>query len=419
MKYRKTLKIVFLACIITTMLLISTISASAASARDAVDGVVVVVDIEGGGYGTGFAIGETGKKVEYIVTNYHVVQYAYENHTQIQVVFSAASNDIVQAEVYSVNQKKDLAIVKLPEPTDKRTALALCPRKKVDIDGDFTALGFPGASMQEDFLKFDKSSITITSAKIAKESRIAETECYLIDGKISEGNSGGPLVNAQGQVVGINSFYILSQNGEGSAVIQDNYAIKVDELLKMIDRNDIAIMVVGEITMLTWVYIIAAIVAVAIIAVVIVLMIKKKTAPAAVPPAVQPVPQPVPEPVSEPVQQYPQAHVPAHTAPVLTVSICGLKGHFAGRQFDLSDKIIIGRDSNKCKIAFPLDAPGISGIHCEIYVSSQDVFLKDLNSSYGTFLAEGNKLVPNTATRVSKGTVFYVGSEENTFEIRM
>ena len=87
------------------------------------------------GMGTGFAIGNPGEPVEYIVTNGHVVQMAYEYPRidpsisgKVQVYYSAAENDYVQAQVvyYSSPSEKDIAILKLPSPTDKRESLSNC-----------------------------------------------------------------------------------------------------------------------------------------------------------------------------------------------------------------------------------------------------------------------------------------------------
>ena len=94
------------------------------------------------GWGTGWAIGKPGKPVEYIVTNGHVVEQAYtypQLYTnvqgQIQVVFNAAENDFVIPEVvyYSAPQEKDIAILRLPTPTEKRIPLQLRPSDTVDI----------------------------------------------------------------------------------------------------------------------------------------------------------------------------------------------------------------------------------------------------------------------------------------------
>ena len=67
------------AALFLTFLLLTVLAApcfAAGSARDAADGVVLVSTDYG--RGSGFAIGKTGKPVQYIVTNYHVIRDVYE-----------------------------------------------------------------------------------------------------------------------------------------------------------------------------------------------------------------------------------------------------------------------------------------------------------------------------------------------------
>ncbi len=110
-----------------------------------------------GAMGTGFAIGKPGEPVEYIVTNGHVVEYGYMgpktyqgevSSAGVQVYFSAAENDYVTAEVvyYSSFDDKDIAIIKLPSPTDKRDALAIKDADTVEIGDTAFALGYPGVA---------------------------------------------------------------------------------------------------------------------------------------------------------------------------------------------------------------------------------------------------------------------------------
>jgi len=406
MKNKKVFKVF---CYITFIFVISlsTFTAvSAATARDAADSVVIIGAVSGdgqnGGTGTGFALGEPGKKIEYIATNYHVIAPAYENNGTVTVCFSLAANKTVKAEVYWKNAQKDLAILKLPEPTDERKALVICPTDKINIDDTFTALGYPAASSFNDFTKLDKTDIVITKGGISKKSRINETDCYLIDIQISEGNSGGPVVNSKGEVVGISQSYIKSQAGENHAVFVNSYAIVINELLANIDRKVIPVTIAGEITTLTWLYIgCGAVGVIIVIVLLIVIMRRKKSTVDSIPIILDNI---------QPQQPQPSG---------LNAYIRGLSGNFVNQTFDIQDKLVIGRDNNKCTVAYPLDAPGISGTHCELISDESGVSLRDLGSSYGTFLSNGTKLNPNQPVKLGNGSIFYLASEENTFEIRM
>ena len=181
-------------------------TAKAASPTEAKDSVVCigVGDAYGNliGWGTGFAVGEPGEPIQYIVTNAHVAEPTDEDGNYIPcsltVYFSAAANRSMMAEVYWCDQTADLAILKLPEETTEREALVLCPMEDVDMDDEFAALGYPATSMASDFVKFDTTDISITRGGISKQVRVSGRDCYLLDIQISQGNSGGPLVNSEG-----------------------------------------------------------------------------------------------------------------------------------------------------------------------------------------------------------------------------
>lgn len=74
-----------------------------------------------------------------------------------------------------------------------------------------------------------------------KELYSKEVDTYLIDIDITHGNSGGPLVNENGEVVGINTFSF--SDGQEQA----NYAVCIDELLKLIDYDDVGYTLAGDI----------------------------------------------------------------------------------------------------------------------------------------------------------------------------
>lgn len=130
------------------------------------------------GWGTGWAIGKPGEPVEYFVTNGHVVAEAYEYPKlypgqifgEVQVFYSEAENDYVQAQVvyYSPGTEKDIAIVKIPSPTDKRVALTLRDSDTVKMGMTAYALGFPGdSSNRQTFPTFGMDDVTITRGIIS------------------------------------------------------------------------------------------------------------------------------------------------------------------------------------------------------------------------------------------------------------
>ena len=348
--------------------------------------------------GTGFAVGDPAKPVEYIITNAHVVMDDIGEQCSLKVYFSYAQNDFVIPTVYKIDEQKDIAVLKLPAPTDKRTALVLCPSDSVDMNGEVTALGFPGVSDKlTDNAKYDTEDVTVTRGIISRKFYQNENmrSMYQIDAYINHGNSGGPLVNSKGEVVGINSNGI-----EGEANV--NAAICIDELINLASREQLGYVLSTDAKPFNPVpiIIIAAVVVVAAAGVVIFMMKKKngdnkpKAAPA--PAAVQ---------VSAPAQN------------MGAMLICE-KGVLAGRTFPLGNGAVIGRNTQKCGICFPVDTKGVSGAHCEIRKTANGYEIMDLGSSYGTTLGSGQKLTANVPVFIPSGTYFMVGGSEQLFQIK-
>lgn len=393
--------------------------------------------------GSGFAIGEEGEPVSYIVTNAHVVLDKYAEYMstdsttaktevnsrradEVRVYFSYGSNDFMRAQIYYINEKKDICILKLPEPTDKRKPLVICRSENIDMDDEFAALGFPFDSdlfMDNTGLAYNIDDITMTRGAISRKSTDQNgVQVYLIDVDIRSGNSGGPLVNSKGEVVGINTY----------SVYDSKYAVVIDELLAAVNRDVVPYTLSTEVSdtaeteseislpseaaettqtvaepaenkssggMNIVVTIIAAAFGVLCIVLIVVLVMKNKKGNAA--------PSPAPA-VGSAVPEVGVSH---------TASITGIKGVMAGRSFPVSGSAVIGRNPEKCTICFPVNTQGISGLHCEIRQNGSVYEIIDRGSSCGTFLGSGQKLAENVPTALPSGMYFYLGSTEQLFQI--
>lgn len=388
-------RVVSLLAVFTILFSFMTVTVSAGTASDAKNSVVAVIGNDGA-QGTGFAIGEVGKPIEYIVTNNHVVKGDAGSSTAT-VAFDLASNDYVLANVYFYDASKDVAVLKLPQPTDKRQAMVLCPMEDVDPDDAVAALGYPG-NQETDWPKYNTSDITVTKGGIKKADRINGLDVYMLDLTITHGNSGGPLVNAEGEVIGINTF----------GLNDDNYAIAIDELLRVIDTDRIPVTLHGQIN---WILIAGGIVLLTIIALVILLIVRKKNGND--------------DNYSGTNYTMPLDNGANRTAPKqapvsdkASARVIAIGGTLNGKRYAVNGTIKVGRDSSKCAIAFPVNTQGVSGIHCEIAFDGAVCYVKDLNSSYGTFTMDGNKLTPNVPQILKSGDKFYLASPENTFEVR-
>lgn len=100
-----------------------------------------------------------------------------------------------------------------------------------------------------------------------------------------------------------------------------------------------------------------------------------------------------------------------------SIYLLGLSGYFRGQKFKISSKAVIGRDSSKCNIIYPPSTKGISGVHCEIKYEGSVAILKDCNSTFGTYLSDGTKVAPGVQVVLTDTSKFWLGSQENWFEI--
>jgi serine protease Do len=157
--------------------------------------------------GSGFVIDPAG----YIVTNAHVVAGAQrvqivvpENPSDgsLQAILSSRTN-IVPARVVGVAREIDLALLKVDNV--KLSALSLAAYRNIHQGEVVLAFGSPEGLRN-----------TVTLGVVSSVARQTDPDSPMVyiqtDAPINPGNSGGPLVNVDGEVIGINTF-ILSQSG--------------------------------------------------------------------------------------------------------------------------------------------------------------------------------------------------------------
>ncbi len=150
----------------------------------------------GSGIGSGFVIDEEG----HIVTNYHVVQRAEE----VEVHFPSGLK--VYGEVIGEDLDSDLAVIKVDVDPEYLYPLPLADSDQVRVGQTVVAIGNP-------FGLSGTMTVGIVSARGRTLESIRQTETGAFfsagdliqtDATINPGNSGGPLLNLNGEVVGIN-----------------------------------------------------------------------------------------------------------------------------------------------------------------------------------------------------------------------
>lgn len=372
--------------------------------QSTLEGVVLIVStLENGKspYGTGFFVGKEGEDPQYILTNCHVIQkFLDEGGSAGTALLQVAYDKTTLEEGYVVtyDAEKDIAIIKLAKPTDKRSSLKLKAVDKSSVGSSVFAVGYPG--LADETVKpvdyFGKNDATVTGGRIGRLITESKTGRALLqmDVSINHGSSGGPLVDESGNVVGINT--------QGSALDPNlNYAVSIEEAIPLLKNNNIPYEM-GKVSNAKQ-YIIPIIGASAALLVIIVALIfvllkgkKKKvtkSAKVAIPPTIPPVQE---------KKLLPVIHSMSKQNLGLTSAVT-------------AQPIIIGRDSNVCRLVFKDDTPGVSSKHCQIYFdeNSKSFILTDLKSTYGTYLSNGQKLTPNIPYSLRPKDSFYLGEKDN------
>ncbi|RKY28437.1 MAG: hypothetical protein DRP79_02245, partial [Planctomycetota bacterium] len=181
---------------------------------------VVTVKTESG-WGTGFVL-DADKR--WIATNRHVI----EGGGEITVIFyDARSPGQTTASVARVHTTADIAIVKAGGSRSLPPAVKLGNTDSVQPADPIFTVGSPGSG----FGAVGKGILaqTVTKGIISAVKRDFEgTKCFQIDAALNHGNSGGPLFNEKGEVIGVNTYGLGALGKENL-----NFAIYVDYLREL------------------------------------------------------------------------------------------------------------------------------------------------------------------------------------------
>lgn len=240
------------------------------NAKNAVVQVMVCVKDPYGNWtnlvaGTGFLVG-TEANAQYVITNDHVAhatstewlnddiakgmqtisqQTEYTKiKTKVRVVLKRDS--YIDASIVQSSSDADLAILKLEQPIYNRAPIVLNATTEPQSTEKVYALGFPGLvqSYQDDKI-YTSDDVTVTDgsvSKVAASSVPTGSPITYINhsAAISEGNSGGPLLNEEGEVIGVNEWG--STTGDTSYY----YSIQIKEVTDLLDAMGIDYMKSGD-----------------------------------------------------------------------------------------------------------------------------------------------------------------------------
>lgn len=175
----------------------------------------------GASTGSGFIVTETG----YIVTNYHVVDDAGK------ITVTTANNTQYGAQYVGGDESNDFAVLKIndSEITDALPTVTLGDSDKLIVGDQVVAIGNPLGELTS----------TLTVGYISAKERDVSTSGVAInmlqtDAAINSGNSGGPLFNMKGEVIGITSAKYSGTSSSGATIEGIGFAIPIDDVEGML-----------------------------------------------------------------------------------------------------------------------------------------------------------------------------------------
>lgn len=203
----KPIKVLLSLMIVVAILFASTLSVYAIgfNAEEVYESVFVVYSENS--LGSGFAVGKNC-----IVTNAHVIS------NERNVYVKSYGGEEYQATILGINEFQDIAVLVITGA--EFSYLPIADLSVMNTGDDIYAIGAPKSM-----------AYTLTKGVISAKERIVGYNTYIqIDAAINEGNSGGPLLNDSGQVLGMNTLKMSDSEGIGLAIPENVICDYLNEL---------------------------------------------------------------------------------------------------------------------------------------------------------------------------------------------
>lgn len=374
--------------------------------------------------GSAFGVGKAGEPTDVFVTNTHVVQDVFYTESGATVDAPAVSvwilkNDMAWNPVTGLDTSQaipctvlyassgmypDYAVLRAGEAPEGRVALPLlADDADVAVGDSVYALGYPGSSDETEegsygsSLVADVDDVTVTSgvvSRFSEGSSLGNTRLIQHDAQINHGNSGGPLIDESGAVIGINTYGIGGDASTGD--VNSYYSVRISYVRDKLDELGISYDVAGGGS--AWVFIVIGLVIV--LAAAAFVLWKKGLIRFSLP-------------------KLSKRKGKTSGMGLDELRIQCVSGAFAGKRFALSPQVRMGRDPTKNDLVFPDGTQGVSGVHCVLIYDSAagSLYIKDLGSTFGTFVNGGKRLAPSQAMPLNVGDRFSLGSERESFMV--
>jgi hypothetical protein len=393
------------------------------------------IEAVGHGSGTGFAINNDG----HIVTNYHVVEGA----DKFLVVF-VRDRIAVEAEAVVVAKRpeKDLAILKCTPPFSVRP-FTLASRETFGGQ-PVMAIGFPGV-LDARFKSSSSGALTPTGKKgeyrlndeglnfvtpvtfpgsVGKEMTIdsgfgGEFKAVAHNAKISEGNSGGPLIDTDGRVAGVNVQVAKSDFGMDYA-----FSIHSSELIEMCKSFSIPITIASSKASgtgsgnPTQTLLIAAVVGLSVITFLIVLRKPRTALVQGFSRLTRPGGKSHGHRAADVAQAFPPS--PGRNGRMILRGR-DLEGNSYNLEFDAESlhqnggRFILGRKRDLCQLHLPHDS--VSRQHAALVSKNGALCLEDRNSGNGTILNGKTLTIGSPPVPLKSGDRIKLGEVELMFDV--
>lgn len=142
--------------------------------------------------GSGFIVTENG----YIITNYHVIEYAYTGNREVTVMLHDGTR--YSASIIGVEESNDIAVLKIDAAN--LTAATFGDSDSLTVGETVYAVGNPLGELE---FSMSTGHISALDRVISTSENADSVNMFQIDAAVNSGNSGGPVYNSRGEVIGV------------------------------------------------------------------------------------------------------------------------------------------------------------------------------------------------------------------------